>query len=96
MSRAVAVKQLINERKKGKIKVDIIYPFAAGISAGGHWEKHKPSYLQIPFSRGLWSVELTSPTTARIVRLISCDLNDYLQPHFQPGREIRLKWAADS
>jgi hypothetical protein len=59
-------------------------------------EKHKPSYLQIPFSRGFMEVELTSPTTARIVRLISCDLNDYLQPHFQPGREIRLKWEAGS
>jgi len=59
-------------------------------------EEHKPSYLQIPFSRGFIEVELISPTTARIVRLMSHDLEDYLLPNFQPGKEIRLKWVAES
>jgi hypothetical protein len=55
-------------------------------------EEYKPSYIQIPFSGGFIEVDLISPTRARIVRLISKDLNDYLQPGLQPGREIKLKW----
>jgi hypothetical protein len=59
-------------------------------------EEYKPSYLQIPFSRGFIEVELLSPTTARIVRLMSHDAEDYLHPTLQPGKEIRLKWVAES
>lgn len=59
-------------------------------------EKHQPSYLQIPFSRGFLEVELISSSTAKIVRLISHNLDDYLKPCFQPGKEIRLKWVEES
>lgn len=55
-------------------------------------EEYKPSYFQIPYSRGFIEVEFSSPTTAKIVRLMSYDLNDYLRPGFQPGDEIKLRW----
>jgi hypothetical protein len=55
-------------------------------------EEHKPVYFQVPFSRGFIEVEITSNNSAKIVRLNSRDLNDYLHPDFQPGKEIRLKW----
>ncbi|NLJ55647.1 MAG: hypothetical protein GX334_01210 [Firmicutes bacterium] len=55
----------------------------------------KKDYFQIPYSKGIIEVELISASKAKIVRLISHDLNDYLQPHFQPGTEIKLKWETD-
>lgn len=55
----------------------------------------KAEYLQIPYSKGIIEVELISASKAKIVRLISRDLNDYLQPRFQPGTEIELKWETD-
>jgi len=55
-------------------------------------ETYKPHYLQIPFKGGFIEVELTSPTTARIVRLNSINLSDYLHPALQPGKEIKLRW----
>ena len=59
-------------------------------------EEHKPSYLQIPFSRGFIEIELITPTSAKIVRLLSSDLNDYLHPHLQPGNEIKLRWVEEN
>jgi hypothetical protein len=58
-------------------------------------DEKKAEYIQIPYSRGIIEVELISASTAKIVRLISRDLNDYLQPQFQPGTEIKLKWEID-
>ncbi|MGI6328684.1 MAG: YlzJ-like family protein [Dethiobacteria bacterium] len=55
-------------------------------------EEHRPVYFQIPFNRGFIEVEITSNNSAKIVRLNSSDLNDYLHPALQPGKEIRLKW----
>ncbi len=52
----------------------------------------KPNYVQIPFSRGTIEVEPTSASTAKIIRLISSDVADYLHPGLQPGVEIKLKW----
>ncbi|NMB35407.1 MAG: hypothetical protein GX989_03850 [Firmicutes bacterium] len=52
----------------------------------------KTEYIQIPYSRGIIEVELISASRAKIVRLISRDLNDYLLPQLQPGTEIGLKW----
>jgi len=57
---------------------------------------YKPSYLQIPFSRGFIEVELISPVSAKVVRILSNDLNDYLQPHLQPGSEIKLRWVEEN
>ncbi len=55
----------------------------------------KEKYIQIPFGRGIIEVELISSSRAKIVRLISHDLNDYLQSHLQPGTEIKLKWELE-
>ena len=55
-------------------------------------EKKQAGYMQIPFARGTIEVELTSASTAKIVRLLSSDINDYLHPALQPGVEIKLKW----
>lgn len=55
-------------------------------------EEQEAPYLQIPFSRGVIEVKLTSASTAEVVRLLSNDVNDYLHPKFQPGREIQLTW----
>lgn len=59
-------------------------------------EEHKPAYFQIPYSRGFIEVEIISPDRAKIVRLNSRDLNDYLHPDLQPGTEIKLKWDIKS
>ncbi len=48
--------------------------------------------LHIPYKGGTIEVEIISAATAKIVRLHSNSLNDYLQPHLQPGAEIKLKW----
>ena len=58
-------------------------------------EKRRGSTLQIPFSRGFLEVELISSTTAKIVRLISNNVQDYLNPSLQPGKEIKLKWSEE-
>jgi hypothetical protein len=58
-------------------------------------EKEEHNYgniLQIPYNGGIIEVEMTSAVTAKIIRLHSHSINDYLQPHFQPGSEIKLKW----
>jgi hypothetical protein len=56
---------------------------------------NKAEYIQIPFSRGVIEVELISASRAKIVRLYSSDLDDYLQPKLQPGTEIELKWEME-
>lgn len=55
-------------------------------------EEKKKSSVQLPFARGTIEVEFTSASTAKIVRLISSDINDYLHPALQPGKEIKLTW----
>lgn len=54
--------------------------------------EQKKDYMQIPFSRGIIEVQLTSASTAKVVRLLSNDVNDYLHPKLQPGTEIRMQW----
>ena len=58
-------------------------------------KEKKEEYIQIPYGRGIIEVELISASRAKIVRLISHDLNDYLQPQLQPGTEIKLKWEIE-
>jgi hypothetical protein len=55
-------------------------------------EEKKKSLIQLPFARGTIEIELTSESTGKIVRLNSSDINDYLHPDLQPGKEIQLKW----
>lgn len=53
-------------------------------------ESYTPEYLTIPFARGSIVMEPLSATEMRIVRLMSSDLRDYLNPALQPGRIIDL------
>ena len=55
-------------------------------------EQQAGNTLRIPYKSGTIEVEITSAATAKIVRLHSNSINDYLQPHLQPGSEIELKW----
>ncbi len=55
-------------------------------------EEKKGHYLQIPYQGGTLEVELISASRARIVRLYSNNINDYLHPGLQPGTEIQLQW----
>ncbi len=48
--------------------------------------------LKIPYNGGIIEVEMTSAVTAKVIRLHSHSINDYLQPQFMPGSEIKLKW----
>ncbi len=53
-------------------------------------DSYRPAHLCIPFHRGSIIVEPLPPAGARIIQLISSDLQDYLDPRFQPGRIIDL------
>lgn len=53
-------------------------------------QSYAPQYRQIPFARGYIIVETVSPASLRIVGLISSEVQDYLEPQFQPGRIIEL------
>lgn len=57
-------------------------------------EGYAPHYLRLPFARGWIVLEELSPGFFRIVQLISFDLQDYLNPQFQPGRVIDLLGGA--
>ncbi|MGI5876554.1 MAG: YlzJ-like family protein [Dethiobacteria bacterium] len=58
-------------------------------------EEKAANYLQIPFSGGLIEVQLSSALTAKVVRLLSNNIYDYLNPKLQPGAEIQLKWIVE-
>lgn len=53
----------------------------------------KGEYIQIPFNNGIIEVELTSGSTAKIARIRSNNLNDYLDPKLQPGAELQLYYS---
>ncbi len=58
-------------------------------------EEIKDSNVQIPYSRGVIEVEFTSLSTAKIVRIISNNIYDYLEPELQPGSELKFQLKAD-
>ncbi|MBS3897839.1 MAG: YlzJ-like family protein [Dethiobacter sp.] len=47
---------------------------------------HQPTYTEIPWKSGILLVEETGQNTARVVRLLSTDPADYLEPATQPGK----------
>lgn len=53
-------------------------------------DRFAPQYQRIPFARGSIVVEAITPTSLRIVSLASSEIQDYLNPHLQPGRVIEL------
>lgn len=56
----------------------------------GH-ETYRPAYAEMPWKNGTLLVEETGQNTARVVRLISTDPMDYLDPAIQPGSIIEHK-----
>jgi len=54
-------------------------------------ELHQPIYTEIPWKSGVLLVEETGQSAARVVRLLSTDPADYLEPAVQPGRIIEYK-----
>ena len=54
-------------------------------------ESHQPIYKEIPWKSGILLVEETGQNTVRVVRLLSTDPADYLEPAAQPGRIIAYK-----
>lgn len=65
-----------------------IMPLAAVME--GH-ESHLPTYTEMPCKNGTLIVEALSMNSVRIVRLISSDPMDYLNPSMQPGIIIEYK-----
>lgn len=55
-------------------------------------EAKSGTLLQLPYERGTIEVQLITALTAKIVRLHTNTLDDYLEPGLQPGMEIQLKW----
>lgn len=54
------------------------------------YDRFAPRYRRLPFERGSIVVEAHTATSLRIVSLASSDIQDYLNPLFQPGRIIDL------
>lgn len=58
-------------------------------------EENRGEYLEIPYNNGIIEIELTSASTAKVARLRSSNINDYLDPRLQPGAEIRIQWMVN-
>ena len=58
-------------------------------------EENRGEYLEIPCNNGIIEIELTSASTAKVARLRSSNINDYLDPRLQPGAEIRIQWMVN-
>jgi len=58
-------------------------------------ETYQPLYAEMPWKNGgMLLVEAVGLRSARVVRLISSDPNDYLDPALQPGSMIEYKVMA--
>lgn len=56
-------------------------------------QEHQPKYREAHVNGVHMLIEWTGPSEARIVRLLSPDPQDYLNPRFQPGNRLTLKWG---
>lgn len=54
------------------------------------WDEPRPEPISVEMEGRTLLIEPESPYAGRIVRLISSNPNDFLDPAFQPGR--RLVW----
>lgn len=55
------------------------------------YEEHRPRYTEMPYKSAVLVVEPLTVNSARVVRLISSDPTDYLDPAVQPGSIIEYK-----
>lgn len=61
------------------------------------YDTYEPAYTEIAWNNATLLVEQTDENSARVVRLISSNPQDYLKPELQPGTIIQLNckgWAA--
>ncbi|MNJ53343.1 hypothetical protein D3C77_487280 [compost metagenome] len=56
-----------------------------------YWEDKdvEDSYTEIQLGGVLMQVRMEQNNRATIIRLLNCTLNDYLNPAFAPGQQIR-------
>ena len=54
------------------------------------WETHRPRFAELTLNGVTMQVERINDTQARIVRLISPNANDYLNPSLAPGSLIEF------
>lgn len=55
------------------------------------WDDYRPDYLEINLNGVQLQVEMLNGTQARIVRLLSADPNDFLNPSYTPGTLIEFQ-----
>jgi hypothetical protein len=55
--------------------------------------EHQPKYRETFVNGVHMLIEWTGPSEARIIRLLSPNPQDYLNPRYQPGNRIPLKWG---
>ncbi|QIA26989.1 hypothetical protein DYI95_005165 [Thermaerobacter sp. PB12/4term] len=56
------------------------------------WDAPRPEPVELQINGRTVLVEPDSPYGGRIVRLLSCDPKDFLDPAYQPGRRV-LWWG---
>jgi hypothetical protein len=57
------------------------------------FEENHPKYMELEYSGVTMQVEVLGPQQAKIVRLLSPNANDYLNPSFAPGSFIEFQPA---
>jgi hypothetical protein len=55
------------------------------------YENYNPEYLEVDINGVAMQVEMVSGSQARIVRLLSCNANDYLNPSYTPGSMLEFQ-----
>ena len=77
--------------KKGRFDVILYTPLPLD-SVLSEESRIDQQYVNVPFENGIIEAEIISSISARIVRVRSNNVNDYLNPMLQPGTELKLKW----
>lgn len=57
------------------------------------YENFVPEYLELSVNGISMQVEMVGGSRARIVRLLSCNANDYLNPAYTPGNLLEFQPA---
>lgn len=55
------------------------------------YEEFVPNYLEIQLNGITMQVEMMNGHQAKIVRLLSCNANDYLNPAYSPGSVLEFQ-----
>ncbi|WP_438448280.1 YlzJ-like family protein [Gorillibacterium sp. sgz5001074] len=55
------------------------------------YDTFQPQYMELSLNGISMQVEMVEGGQARIVRLLSCDANDYLNPAYAPGNLLEFQ-----